>query len=289
VRIPLLALAALAAAPSPRQVDVAGGPPAITFFVGSDSHFGYPGVEDANRAMVEQMNALPGTAYPESIGGRVETPRGVLMTGDLTDNGTLEEFALFESFYGLTGRDALLRYPVYEAVGNHDVNSESPIKERQKLRHGGVNYAWDWDDLRLLCLDMYPDAVTREWLIPELRKAGPDRPLIAFFHYPVLPGGQGWSRAWPDEDKDAFGNALDGYNVIAIFHGHMHAPGHYMWRDRPVFRPGAAKSRSRFFLVVRVDALQMSVAAWNFEAGTWGESWTVPVRRTGVPYLAGSR
>ncbi len=288
MRIPLLALAALAAAPSPQQSDVGGVASAITFFVGSDSHFGYVGMEDANRAMVEQMNALPGTAYPEAIGGRVEEPRGVLMTGDLTDNGTLEEFALFERFYGLTGRDALLRYPVYEAVGNHDVNSESPIKERQKLRHGGVNYAWDWDDLRLLCLDMYPDAVTREWLVQELRKVGPDRPLILFFHYPVLPGGQGWSRAWPDEDKDAFSNALDGYNVIALFHGHMHAPGHYVWRDRPVFRPGAAKSRSRFFLVVRIDALQMWVATWNFEAGAWGETWSVPVRRARAA-LAGSR
>src|SRR5262245_28622017 len=170
MRIPLLALAALAAAPAPQQSGAAGAAPSITFFVGSDSHFGYVGMEDANRAMVEQMNALPGTPYPESIGGRVETPRGVLMTGDLTDNGTLEEFAEFEKLYGLTGKDALLRYPVYESVGNHDVNSESPIKERQKARHGGINFAWDWEDLRLLCLDMYTDAKKREWRGAEVKR-----------------------------------------------------------------------------------------------------------------------
>jgi hypothetical protein len=130
-----------------------------------------------------------------------------------------------------------------------------------------------------MCLDMYPDAVTREWLLPELKKAGADKPLILFFHYPVLPGNQGWSRAWPDEDKEAFGQALDGHNVIAIFHGHMHAPGHYVWRDRPIFRPGAAKSRQRFFLVVRVGAEEMSVATWNFETPGWGETWSVPIRR----------
>jgi hypothetical protein len=290
VRILLLALAALAAAPAARQPDTPR--PTLTFFVGSDSHFGYTGMEDANRAMVEQMNALPGTPYPEAIGGRVETPRGVLMTGDITDNGTLEEFALFEKFYGLTGKDALLKYPVFEAVGNHDVTSESPIKAQQKLRHGGINYGWDWDDLRFFCLDMYPDAVTRAWLEPELRKAGPDKPVILFFHFPVLPGGQGWSRAWPDEDKDAFGQAIADYNVIALFHGHMHAPGHYVWRDRPVFRPGAAKSRQRFFLVVRVSGDQMSVATWNFESGGWGESWSVPIRRsapTAGAASAGSR
>jgi hypothetical protein len=284
VRILLLALA-LVAAPAGRQP---AAPPTLTFFVGSDSHFGYTGMEDANLAMIAHMNALPGTAYPESIGGRVEAPRGVLMTGDLTDNGTLEEFAEFERFYGRTGKDALLKYPVFESVGNHDVNEESPIKARQKLRHGGINYAWDWDDVRLLCLDMYPDAVTREWLVPELRKAGPDRPLILFFHYPVLPGGGGWSRAWPDEDKDAFAAALDGYNVIAIFHGHMHSPGHYVWRDRPVFRPGAAKSRNRYFLVVRIGAQEMSVATWNFETGGWGEAWSVPIRRGGMSGVGAS-
>jgi hypothetical protein len=40
VRILLLALAALAAAPAARQPDTP--PPTITFFVGSDSHFGAP-------------------------------------------------------------------------------------------------------------------------------------------------------------------------------------------------------------------------------------------------------
>jgi cytolysin (calcineurin-like family phosphatase) len=236
------------------------------------------------------MNALPGTPYPETIGGRVETPRGVLLTGDVTDNGTLEEFAQFEMLYGLTGKDALLRYPVFEAIGNHDVNSDSPIKERQKTRHGGIDYAWDWDDLRLLCLDMYPDAATREWLVPELRKAGSEKPLIVFFHYPVMLGSQSWSPLWPDEDKEAFGRALEGYNVIAIFHGHMHAPGHYFWRERPVFRPGAAKSRQRFFLVVRVGAEEMSVATWNFENASWGEAWSVPIRRARATFPAsGSR
>ena len=66
-----VALALLAAAPSSAQ-PAATAPRTLTFFVGSDSHFGFDGMEDANRAMVEQMNALPGTPYPDSIGGRVE-------------------------------------------------------------------------------------------------------------------------------------------------------------------------------------------------------------------------
>src|SRR2546425_8065905 len=31
------------------------------------------------------------------------------------------------------------------------------------------------------CLDMYPDARTREWLTRQLDRLGPDRPVILFF------------------------------------------------------------------------------------------------------------
>ena len=233
-------------------------------------------MEELNRSLVEQMNDLPGTEYPPAIGGRVDTPRGVLFTGDTTDNGTLEEFAEFEKVYGLTGKDGLLRYPVFEAIGNHDVNSESPIKERVKRRHGGVDYSWDWDDLRLVCLDMYPDAATREWLARELSKLGRERPLIFFFHYSL----QGYySSFWTQEDKDAFARSIEGRNVLAIFHGHEHRVGHYVWNGHPVFRPGAPRHRSHAFLVVRVGAREISVAAWDFDNRQWLESWLVPIRR----------
>jgi hypothetical protein len=135
-----------------------------------------------NRSVVEQMNALPGTSYPPEMGGRVETPRGVLFTGDTTDNGRLDEFAEFEAVYGHDGRASLLKFPVFVAIGNHDVSVLSPVKDKVAERYGGVDYAWDWDDLRLLCLDMYPDARTREWLAASQR-AGRTRPVILFFHY----------------------------------------------------------------------------------------------------------
>ena len=64
--------------------------PTVTFFVASDSHFGALGMSELNRSLVEQMNALPGTDYPPELGGRVDTPRGVLFTGDTTDNGHLD-------------------------------------------------------------------------------------------------------------------------------------------------------------------------------------------------------
>lgn len=254
----------------------AADPPSVTFFVASDSHFGARRMEELNRVMVEQMNALPGTEYPPLLGGRVDTPRGVVFTGDTTDTGTLEEFAEFEKVYGLTGKDGLLRYPVFEAIGNHDVNSESPIKARMRQRHGGINYSFDWDDLRFLCLDMYPDAATLEWLRGELRRAGPKRPLIPFFHY-SLDGP--YSDFWADEEKQAFARTIEGYNVLALFHGHEHRMGHYVWRGHKVFRPGAPRHSSHFFLAVRVGPRELGVAAWDFDNRSWRDAWLVPIRR----------
>jgi cytolysin (calcineurin-like family phosphatase) len=233
-------------------------------------------MSELNRSMVDQMNHLPGTPYPAEVGGVVDAPRGVLFTGDTTDNGTLEEFAEFEAVYGLSGRDGLLRYPVYEAIGNHDLNRESPIKARAIARHGGINYSLDWEDLRVVCLDMYPDAATLEWLRRDLARVDRDRPLIPFFHYSI----EGhYSYSWEPEEKAAFGDALRGRNVVAIFHGHEHRMGRYVWRGHEVFRPGAPRHSSHHFLVVRVGPREMSVAAWDFDRRAWAQSWTVPVRR----------
>ena len=274
--IPLALATGLLSAASPRAPVAAREPETITFFVASDSHFGARNMDEVNRVVVEQMNALPGTEYPPEVGGRVDVPRGVLFTGDTTDNGTLDEFAQFEALYGLTGRDGVLRYPVYESIGNHDLNSESPIKERAARRHGGIDYAWDWGGVRMICLDMCPDATTRAWLHGELQRVGPDRPLVIYFHY-SLEGP--YSDFWEQADKDAFAAAIEGHNVLAIFHGHEHRLGHYAWRGHPVFRPGAARHSSHFFLAVRLGPREMAVAAWDYDNRRWHQSWVVPVRR----------
>jgi cytolysin (calcineurin-like family phosphatase) len=270
VSLAALVIGALALPLEPSSLSV------VTFFVASDSHFGARGMLDINRSVVEQLNELPGTEYPPVIGGRVETPRGLLFTGDMTDNGHLEEFAEFEQLYGRTGRDGLLRFPVFEAIGNHDVNSTSPIKPRVVARHGAIHYSFDWDDLHLVCLDMFPDARTLSFLTQDLAKVGRRRPVILYFHY-SLEGP--YSDFWEPEEKTAFGKAIERYNVLAIFHGHEHRMGHYSWQGHPVFRPGAPRHRSHHFLAVRVDARQMAVAARNFDDRKWDEAWVVPVRR----------
>src|SRR3990172_8316222 len=64
----------------------------ITFFVASDSHYGlkqWESNEKPNKKAIHDMNSLPGVAYPLFGAGVVSTPKGVVVTGDLTDSGTL--------------------------------------------------------------------------------------------------------------------------------------------------------------------------------------------------------
>lgn len=61
----------------------------ITFFVGSDIHYkGNNGKERKSaQTTIDDMNSLPGKAYPTAIGNMVEEPNFIAFVGDETDNG----------------------------------------------------------------------------------------------------------------------------------------------------------------------------------------------------------
>jgi hypothetical protein len=251
--------------------------PAVTFLVTGDSHFGAVGMDQLNRALVQQMNELPGTAFPAEIGGRVGPIRGLLHLGDLTDGGFSEEWREFETVYGSTGRDGLLRYPVFETVGNHDIVGESPVTAGVLRRHGGLAYSWDWEDVHLVSLGLYPDARGVEWLTKDLAAVGRQRPLVIVFHYSI----EGpYSEYWTGQEKDAFARAIEGYNVLAIFHGHYHRAGRYQWRGHDVFLPGSPRHGSHVFLAARVSGGTLAVGFWDFDRRTWLDS---PGPRAGGP------
>jgi predicted phosphodiesterase len=261
-----LLAAALATPATPREV---------TFFVASDTHFGYRGMEEANRRIVEQMNALPGRDYPAAIGGRVGSPRGVLVLGDMTEYSTEEQWRQFEELYGHTGTEGLLRYPVFEALGNHDFMDGSPVVRHIERRHGSLTYSFDWDDLHVVCLGMYPSAARIRWLREDLRKVKKDRPLVVFFHY----GMEGpYSDSWESpEERDALAQALKGRRAAVLLHGHWHMAGHYRWRGHEVFRPGSPKHSSHTFLVVRLRAKEIAVGFWNFDTQDWAQTVVRPL------------
>ena len=251
----------------------------LTFIVAGDSHFGAKGMAEANEKMVRAINALPGTPWPEQIGGAVGRPRGVLFMGDMTDNGAAWEWNAFEKLYGRTGREGLLKFPIFEASGNHDrLLPFSPVMSHVKVRHGGLTYSWDWDGVHFVCLDLYPDARNLAWLRADMEKVGPLRPVVAYWHYTPEADfaiiGQDWTAA----EKRACQEALRPYNVAAIFCGHWHMSGQFNWGGYDLFQPGAPRHSCRTFMAARIKDGQLAVAVWDWDRARWEDAYVKKLR-----------
>ena len=236
----------------------------ITFFVAADTHFGFDGIDRLNKRQIEAMNSLPGEPYPPAVGGKVAEPLGVLIAGDLTEHGRGSQWKQFVEHYGLTGSDGLLKYPVYEGTGNHDrdVPLFRPVLAGVSRRHGGLTYSWDWGDLHLANLDQYPSAANLRWLRRDLAKVGRRHPVVIYFHFSILGPFSDW---WTDREKEAFARTIDGYNVVAIFHGHYHGSQHYRWRGYDVYNVGSPRHGCHSFAVVHITDERLTVASWGWD------------------------
>lgn len=268
----------------------------VTFVVVSDTHFGYlypedlsklsksaaaepVGLEKDSAKLIAHVNAIAGRPYPSTIGGLVEPPRGLVVTGDLTEWGQPHEWARFVEMFGLRGTEGLLKLPVFEMIGNHDKVAKGPwVAEQVAARHGGRFYSWDWDDLHLIALGEAPDDEGLEFLARDLESVSLTVPLVVFFHLAIE--GPWSTDNWFDQGyKQRLGNVLSGRNVAGIFHGHHHATGHYVWRGIDVWKPGAVKNDAHTFAVVHVTDAKWTLASYDWESDTWGSTYVKGFRR----------
>lgn len=271
----------IAPAPAPhRTAPSTHTPPArpldVTFLVAADTHLGFgtpdrqrdailgdpQGIEVTNLLMIDHMNTLPGRPWPKPVGGTIDTPRGVLIAGDLTEDGGKVDWDMFEALYG---RHGPLAYPVYEADGNHDRNRDWFVREEIARRHGGRFYSFDFDGLHLVCLAEAPDDDGLAFLTRDLAALAPDVPIVLYFHYPLM--GAFAENNWfgRGDFRDRFERALKGHRIVGIFHGHRHSSGAYRWRGHDVYNVGSPKHGWWSFAVVRVTSERMTVASWNYE------------------------
>jgi 3',5'-cyclic AMP phosphodiesterase CpdA len=239
----------------------------VTVLVVSDTHFGYAGIETVHEKAITAMNTIAGTPHPASIGGAVGAPRGLVITGDLTEWGTTAEWERFLVFY--RGPDARLRLPVFEMAGNHDADPGPYVRERVAERHGAQPYAWDWDDLHLVAFGEAPNDGGLAFLAADLAKLERDVPLVLFMHFPLEgPWSTGnWFGDGPYRERLA--RLLEGRNVVGIFHGHHHQRGHYVWHGIDVVKPGAVKNEERYFTVVHVTDAGKSILWRDYREGKW--------------------
>ncbi len=232
----------------------------VTFFCWSDCH--YLVQHTASRPKVSVINSLPGTPYPSSLGGgTVATPRGIIMQGDLIDDGwdntrNTTQWANYISDFGVNGEGRCL-FPVYEAAGNHDMNATAfvynKIAERNVTRKNlslisnispnGFHYSWDWDgvhfvNLNLACANIWQGEcdtysvehdpkLARDFLIQDLMTnvGNSGRPVIVNQHY--QPSNEGW---WTRAAIDKWYKVLQDYNVIVALTGHQGGVNSAVWR-----------------------------------------------------------
>ncbi len=275
-RLFLLALALLAGCADPDPPPPGSGETGeVTFFVAADTHYGAEGIAPRNRRLVAAMNALPGKPWPREIGGRVGRPFGVFVAGDLTDHGRASEWRAFAADYGRTGRDGRLRYPVFAGTGNHDrpgllfsLVSSGPVLRGVAARHGGLVYALDRGDLHLVNLDIYPTAQNLRWLREDLSRVEAGRPVVILFHFPLAGPYSDW---WRESEKEAFREAVRGRRVVAVFHGHYHGSGHYVWKGLDVYNVGSPRHSDHSIGVARWREGRLAVAGydWDRDAWTW--------------------
>ncbi len=237
----------------------------VTLCCASDSHYGYDCAADLSRAALQRINALPGQPYPAAVGGgAVDGVRGVLFLGDLTHNGTRDQWSSWTNDWGLNG-ERLLGFPVYEAYGNHDCGFDAAtgsdaenlsivpdgIKARNLLRSiassasgddchyhisaNGYHYSWDWDYLHVVCLNLFPG----QGMIADTGADSRDSLLFLEDDLARHVRGSGrpvliYSHENPfdsgvESDLVNCWDAILKYNVVGLFAGHGHTLDQVSW------------------------------------------------------------
>lgn len=221
-------------------------------------------------------------SYNQSNPLNSSTRRGVIISGDLTQNTRRDEF---DKYKKLTGSYAPY---VFEGLGNHDMVNEKYCwlvragvcpeiienyitrnRSQRFANRQGIHYSWNWDDVHFVQLNLYPgnaDGPTSaasnlspkkslDFLIQDLAKqvGNSGRPVVLIHHYGFdntsITSGRtaGAEYGWTVSETKAYWNAIASYNVVGIITGHLHGydnPTYEDWWKTNAFnRPAGARSR----------------------------------------------
>jgi predicted phosphodiesterase len=206
-----------------QQPEADGNPPPSTFQVIqlSDTHLG--------KSPQQEENLRHAVAQIEEMGAAL-----VLLTGDLTDHGRLEEYATLKEV--LSGISA----PYYCVPGDNDIKDGEGDLDRYRQEMGADFYAFDLEGIRFLGINnnswLSLDEDQRAWLEEELTD-GP--PAIVFAHRPLLDGNREFE---PFRQAAPLLELLESSAVLMYMNGDFHESAevalngvHHIWCDNLSF------------------------------------------------------
>lgn len=254
----------------------------LTFFAWSDQHVQTDGDWSHCEAAIEAFLSLPGTEYPEEIGGVVGEPEFVLGAGDATEWPTHDAV---EGYKAILDR---LPWPTYDIAGNHDDGGASPSDTFLSFirdKHGGLDYSFDVDGVHFICLfttlvpgatnpagPVFPEQL--RFLRAQLAELPEDKPVVVVMHHCAD------SLTNTGEVLESFA----GRRVVLVLGGHYHKPVLTMIDDLPFHQLPSPMSDIPAVTVFRITEGRLLGLSWNYEEGEWMDA-----PRLDMPLPAGPR
>ena len=223
-------------------------------------------IDTLNRLEGTPIPDLAGGGNVGSIRGVIHAG-DIIDTGDkrgkIQESMQRREWDGYVADFGLTGTEGRLRYPVYEVHGNHDSPGGDGLAiegliERSKKRDvlsrssNGLHYSWSWGPVHLINLGIvvgqdrkieqrrrYNPMDSLDFLIGDLQQHAADlsTPVLITHHVDVVRYSKpcdGSDTAnlgleWNPCDVQAYYQAIQKYNVLAILYGHTHVRNIQNW------------------------------------------------------------
>jgi 3',5'-cyclic AMP phosphodiesterase CpdA len=214
----------------------------------SDTHVTPPGKRLAGRL----DSAARLTQAVRTLQALDVQPHCVLATGDLTDRGEPEAYAVLRDILGA------LPIPIYAIPGNHDrrealrqcfadcpwmpAESGTPIRYRVRL-----------EQVTLIALDTLVEGEDHgalgdaqlAWLEQRLREASCE-PVVIMLHHPPVVSGIANMDSMRLRDANRLGDLVARHgNVERILCGHLHRAMHLRWRGSVVSVPSSTVEQVR--------------------------------------------
>jgi hypothetical protein len=242
---------------------------ALTFFGWSDQHVQVDGDGAHVATAIEAMNALPGRAWPEAIGGVVAKPAFVFGLGDLTE---WPSHAAKETYERLITKQ--LKFPSYDVAGNHDIGGNAPTRtvlDWLVARHGSLSYTFEKGGVRFIALfSEYDESLNNPaqpisknalaYLRQTLAKVPQGKPVIVATHlcYDAI------------TNRDEFVDALGDANVLMVLGGHYHKANVRLHRDiHFVQLPSPAPGSPDEITVIRITSDRLVAMPFDYQRGAW--------------------